>query len=211
MKSSEPIAFQKPRKSLPQMYNISPENFTSGKLVKEGSTSTLVATESSEGTPPSATGKISEETSDKNTSDDTDVSSIHSSPSPAKPAEMTQLQKRLFSKLRPTRTVSLHLTESKKDEEVVGLSGLQKFYRRRRSSHNFPRVSSQPVSPTEAKSPSIGIPSRGGIHSRRLSKEERAVEKSPKVLHSQDKPQIVVSTQDIVEEKNLKNKKMSEV
>ena len=170
---SEPIAFERPRKSLPHVFNNSPPgNFNSGKLVKEPSTSTLVPGEGSlENTPPSAAEKESEQkpnASDNIKStpgpDDTDISSIENSPT--KPLEMSILQRRLRSKLRPSRTISLHLDE-KKEIDSRSLTGVQKF---RKSHRGFFRTFSQPVSPTEAEPPVGFPPSRASFFRRKHSK-----------------------------------------
>lgn len=177
---SEPIPFERPRKSLPHVvFHNSPENPSSGKLVKEPSTSTLVPGEGSLGnTPPSAAEKESGQKTNvsidtKNAPDDTDASSIENSPT--KTSEMSLLQRRLHSKLKPSRTISLNLNV-KKDDDARSLSGVQKFRKKHRG---FFRTFSQPVSPTEAESPAGFPPSHAGFFKRRHSKgSDAAVVKS---------------------------------
>lgn len=157
------------------MFNNSPENLNSGKLVKEPSTSTLVPGEGSLGnTPPSAAGKESGQKTNasEDTKDDTDVSSIENSPT--KTSEMSLLQRRLHSKLKPSRTISLHLNE-KKDDDARSLTGVQKFRKKHRG---FFRTFSQPVSPTEAESPVGFPPPHPGFFKRRHSNAAAAAKSS---------------------------------
>lgn len=168
---SEPIPFERPRKSLPHVvFHNSPENLNSGKLVKEPSTSTLVPGEGSlENTPPSAAEKESGQKTNgsedtKNAPDDTDASSIENSPT--KTSEMSLLQRRLHSKLKPSRTISLNLS-GKKDDDSRSLTGVQKFRKKHRG---FFRTFSQPVSPTEAESPVGFPPPHASFFKRRHSK-----------------------------------------
>ncbi|XP_055953999.1 uncharacterized protein LOC129989467 [Argiope bruennichi] len=219
---SAPISFSRPRKSLPQELEYSPDKSSLGKLAKESSTSTLVPTEGSlEDTPPNEkfSKPIEEPTvAQKPESDETfksidnidiniDNSSLNdnikSNPSLAKPMFVSIPQKNVFSKLRPKRATSLHINEYRKDSDSPSMSGLQKFFDRHKS-HNYLRTMSQPVSPTDSEAPVLKqkVSSHRGLFSRKSSKDKQ--NKSSSTLQLGNDSDMSPS-QSLVEQKNLKN------
>ncbi|KAF8770283.1 Bestrophin-3 like protein [Argiope bruennichi] len=219
---SAPISFSRPRKSLPQELEYSPDKSSLGKLAKESSTSTLVPTEGSlEDTPPNEkfSKPIEELTvAQKPEPDETfksidnidiniDNSSLNdnikSNPSLAKPMFVSIPQKNVFSKLRPKRATSLHINEYRKDSDSPSMSGLQKFFDRHKS-HNYLRTMSQPVSPTDSEAPVLKqkVSSHRGLFSRKSSKDKQ--NKSSSTLQLGNDSDMSPS-QSLVEQKNLKN------
>ncbi|GFU24067.1 bestrophin-3 [Nephila pilipes] len=218
-KVSVPISFGRPRNSLPQEFEYSPDNLSSGKLNRESSTSTLVPIEGSlEGTPPlddqlspeeksgtlrkpSLDGKKSTNTIDLNL-DDSSLD-IKSNPCLTKPTNISIPQKTVFSKLRPKRAVSLHINEYHKDRDSPSMSGLQKFFDRHKS-HKFFRTMSQPVSPTGSEGPTFNpkVPSHRGLFGRKSSKDKQ--NRSTSTLQLRNNSEIP-SPQNLTEQKNLKN------
>lgn len=120
----------------------------------------------------------------------------------------------------PKRSSSLHVNECGSGSS----SGLQKFFGMRRN-HKFSRTISQPASPTGMESPSfrrkmglfsrrasredstIGMESpssrrKMGLFSRRASREDSAISRP---LHVHINPQVVASSQSLVEQKNVRN------
>ncbi|KFM61749.1 hypothetical protein X975_08076, partial [Stegodyphus mimosarum] len=164
--ASEPISIKRPHHT--EASNASSDNHVLGKLAKEPSTSTLVNADSSlESTPPS-NEKLNDE-STKNSAEaeqgnkdvfsdvksdgsGNNISLLHDPPT--KPTHIVLPQKKLFSKFRAKRAVSLRIDGYHKDSDSASLSGLQKFYARNKR-HKFLRTGSQPVSPTEINSPTF--------------------------------------------------------
>ncbi|CAL1262178.1 unnamed protein product [Larinioides sclopetarius] len=219
---SAPISFSRPRNSLPQELEYSPDKSSLGKLAKESSTSTLVPTEGSlESTPPTENPSSpvekpnivqnpehdetfkSIENIDLNVDNSSLNGNIKSNPSLSKPTYVSIPQKNVFTKFRPKRAASLHINEYHKDVDSPGMSGLQKFFDRHRS-HKFLRTMSQPVSPTGSEAPVLkhkGSSSRG-LFSRRPSNDKPNKSSSTLQLGNDSE---VSQSQSLVEQKNLKN------
>ncbi|XP_035215748.1 uncharacterized protein LOC118189269 isoform X2 [Stegodyphus dumicola] len=220
--ASEPISIKRHHHS--EASTMSSDDHVLGKLAKEPSTSTLVNADSSlESTPPS-NGKLSDESAknsaqaEQGNEDDVfsdvkaddsgnNISLLHDTPT--KPTHTVLPQKKLFSKFRAKRAVSLRIDGYHKDCDSASLSGLQKFYAQNKR-HKFLRTVSQPVSPTEINSPTFAdkIPTHRSLFSRRLSKEQPTGEKQCKT--SQANPEIVVTSQKI-SEGSIKGRRISDV
>ncbi|GIY73646.1 bestrophin-2 [Caerostris darwini] len=224
-RASAPISFSRPRKSLPQELEFSPNNRSLGKLGKDSSTSTLVPIDGSlEGTPPAENQQSgyesdsskksvfietsskenfqSNSTIDMNMDNNTLNDNIKSNPCLSKPSSIIP-QKNVLNKFRPKRAASLHMNEYHKDGESPSTSGLQKFFDRNKS-RSFFRTMSQPVSPTGSEAPVLrsNVPSRKSLFSRRSSKDKQ--NKSSSNLQSENNAEVS-PTQSMVEQNNLKN------
>ncbi|KAG8196811.1 hypothetical protein JTE90_027527 [Oedothorax gibbosus] len=199
-KPSLPISFNRPLSSLPQGFDFSPPIQTSSQLVKESSTSTLVNLDGSlDSNPPIEIKNLPEDSpvfkdADKTTVDNSVLSkavSLDENPT------VFSMPKKTVS--HPKRSSSLNASEN-----VSGsTSGLHKFLSSRRN-RKFSRTISQPASPTSYESPSFRRKffTPKGLFGRRASKEESSHRGS---LHVHINPEVVASSQSLVENKNVRN------